>query len=505
MKVIIMLLAIVLLITACHTHDHDHDHGHDHAHDHGTTEEHDHEENIITYTISKDSIELFVEFAAFAAGTPQTMRIHGTDLKTFKPLAMNDLKTYAKDGTKATCKVVKDGIVEATIQFAKAGNYDLIIETKTSFTLPQLPVAATHEASLTLKYPNCDQAGSIAYLLDQIWKGNFSTVAAQKQPVGDIIHTSGMIQAASTDLISIVAKNDGVVSIRKKNITDGTAVRAGELLFTVLGNGILEDDLEMNFLKAQSNLDQEKTNLERKKKLVEERIIGQKELDEANNTYQLAQAEFDNIKRLFDKGEKRHLVTNPTNGFVSQLLVQEGQFVKAGQELAIVLQSSRIQIKIDVSPRHRSIMAGITDAHFVNPYNNKVYSMKELDGRVLSFGKMTSDKEGHYIPMFFEINNHPDLLPGTMIEAYLLAPPQKEALCIPLAAVLEEMGSYVVFLQKSGESFEKQIVTLGANDGKMVQVLTGIAPNEKIVLQGTLQVKLASMATAVDPHAGHNH
>lgn len=510
MKLLMKLLfvASLLLIIGCHDHDHE---GHDHSeHNHDDHEGHDHGAmDVITYTLWEGNTELFIEFTPFILKKSNQIRIVLTTLDSFKALN-SDLSIHINNGTKIKAKSSQLGVYEANLAFQKAGKQKLIFvlgtaTNKRSIVLKDIPVFENQEAAFHGTHPNADATGSINYQRKEAWNNLFKVEPVQQKPVGTIVHTSGIIEPSTTDLSTLVAKRDGVVNIRKKNLTSGTAVRARELLFTVTGKGIVEDDLEMNFIKAQSNLDRQKSNLDRKKQLLEENIIGQKEYDQALNEYELAEAEFNNIRKLFNKGEKRHLVSAPTTGFVSQLLVQEGQFVKAGQPLASVLKTSRVQIKVDVSPRYRALLPTIVDANFVNPYTDKAYSMSDLEGTVISFGRMTSHAEGHYIPLYFEINNHPDLSPGAMVEVFLMTQANAQQLSLPLSAVLEEMGSYVTFVQKSAETYEKQVVEVGANDGKMVQILSGLSLGDKVITQGALQVKLASMSGSVDPHAGHNH
>jgi cobalt-zinc-cadmium efflux system membrane fusion protein len=511
MKLLIMLLLVAssLLIIGCHSHD-EHD-GHDHGeantdehegHDHGAAE-------VITYTVWDGNTELFIEFTPFILKKNNQIRIVLTTLDSFK--AMNaDLSIHINNGTKIKAKSSQIGVYQANLTFQKAGKQKLIFAlgtgtNKRSIILNDISVFETQDAAFHSANPTADAAGSINYQRKDAWNNLFKVEPVQQKPVGTIVHTSGIIEPSTTDLSTLVAKRDGVVNIRKKNLTSGTTVRARELLFTVTGKGIVEDDLEMNFIKAQSNLDRQKSNLDRKQRLLDDNIIGQKEYDQSLNEYELAEAEFNNIRKLFNKGEKRHLVSAPTAGFVSQLLVQEGQFVKAGQPLASILKTSRVQIKVDVSPRYRALLPTIINANFVNPYTDKAYSMLDLEGKVISFGRMTSHAEGHYIPLYFEINNHPDLSPGAMVEVFLMTQPNAQQLTVPLSAVLEEMGSYVTFVQKSAETYEKQVVEIGANDGKMVQILSGLSAGDKVITQGALQVKLASMSGTVDPHAGHNH
>lgn len=506
------LLGISLLLASCHSNcDHDHE-GHDHSgHDHGDHSGHDHgsEKPVITYTLEQEATELFLEFAPFVVNQSNKLHIVVTNLETIKPIEAA-VTVHIKGISKSKAKKLQTGVYEAPLSIKNTKPLDLIVVIdqngkKQSFTLNQLPVAKDDHDMFHVEYPNADVPGSISFVREQAWITPLEVTTAKTTPVGNIIHSSGLIQPSSSDLSSVVAKSAGIVTIRKKNMTNGTAVRAGELLFTVTGKGIVEDDLEMNYIKAQSTLDRESSNLERKKKLLEDNIIGQKEYDQILNQYELAKAEYDNIEKLFAKGKKRHLVTTTTSGFVSQLLVQEGQFVKAGQPLASILKTSRVQIKIDVSPRYRAMLPSVVDANFVNPYNNNAYSLSDLEGKVISFGRMTSHEEGHYIPMFFEINNHPDLAPGALIEAYLLTQTQHEQLTIPNSAILEEMGSYVVFVQKSAETFEKQVIEKGTTDGKVTQVLKGLKAGDKVIAKGGLQIKLASMNNVADPHAGHNH
>ena len=52
----------------------------------------------------------------------------------------------------------------------------------------------------------------------------------------------------------------------------------------------------------------------------------------------------------------------------------------------------------------------IGSANFCTPYNNKVYTLKGLNGRLLSYGK-ASDDNGYYVPVTFEFDNKGDIIP----------------------------------------------------------------------------------------------
>jgi membrane fusion protein, heavy metal efflux system len=70
--------------------------------------------------------------------------------------------------------------------------------------------------------------------------------------------------------------------------------------------------------------------------------------------------------------------------------------------------------------------------------------------------------------------------------------------------LVEEQGNFYVYVQTEGESFQKRNVTLGAQDGRRVQLLSGVAAGERIVTKGAYMIKLATQSGAVPAH-GHEH
>ena len=62
----------------------------------------------------------------------------------------------------------------------------------------------------------------------------------------------------------------------------------------------------------------------------------------------------------------------------------------------------------------------------------------------------------------------------------------------------------VAFVQVSGETFQKRDLTLGIQDGDFIQVLSGLAPGERVVTKGAYAIRLASVSTTIPAH-GHAH
>ena len=196
-------------------------------------------------------------------------------------------------------------------------------------------------------------------------------------------------------------------------------------------------------------------------------------------------------------------MTSPINGYVKSCLVKEGDYVTVGQPLMTVTQTRRLMLKAEVSERYYPSVRQVVSANFKTPYNNRVYQLSELNGRLLSYGKASGDTS-YYIPVTFEFDNRGEMTPGSFVEVYLLASERKDIISLPVSAITEEQGLNFVYIQLDEEGYRKQEVRLGGNDGQRVEILSGLKGGEKVVTQGAIHVKLASASNAIPAHTHHH-
>jgi membrane fusion protein, heavy metal efflux system len=183
--------------------------------------------------------------------------------------------------------------------------------------------------------------------------------------------------------------------------------------------------------------------------------------------------------------------------------VSEGQYVTAGQPLATITKNNRLVLRADVSLKDADQVAFIQEANFTIPQNQITYNTRSLNARLLAVGKSTADNSP-FIPVHFELDSKPGILPGTFAEVYLKTVPLYNVLVIPVRALVEEQGVFYVYVQTEGESFQRREVKLGANDGQQVQVLSGVSEGERVVTKGAYQIKLSTASGTLPAH-GHEH
>ena len=330
----------------------------------------------------------------------------------------------------------------------------------------------------------------------QAAKTTFEVREIQPASFNQVVKTTGQVLAAPGDEAVIVATSNGVVSFSSNKLTEGTKVQKGQSLFQISSKDIAEGDY---YTKVKATYEAAKASYDRAEALVKDKIISQKEFESTKLEFENAKTAYNAVSN--NKTAKGVSVNAPINGHMKNILVKEGEYITVGQPLATVSQNQRLVLRAEVSQRYYNAMQSVKSANFKTPYD-KVYSLEDLNGRLLSFGK-TSNENSFFIPVSFEFDNKGEVIPGSFVEVYLISSPIENTLSIPVSALTNEMGIYYVYVQIDEEGYRKQEVALGANNGKEVQIIKGLHPGDRVVTQGAYQVKMASASGAI-PH-GHSH
>ncbi|MBE0648863.1 MAG: efflux RND transporter periplasmic adaptor subunit, partial [Bacteroidales bacterium] len=340
----------------------------------------------------------------------------------------------------------------------------------------------------------------IIYTKEQAWKTDFSTQPVVRRPFNQVIKTSGQVLPARGDEVMVPATASGMVKSGSIDLLTGIRVQKDQWIFTIKTSDLSEDNLQTQISLALTALEKAQSDFTRAEELIKENIISQKQFLEAQTSLAEATTRYEALTRNVTSGGKK--IFSPITGFLKTVYVHEGDYVTVGEPLAMVSQNRKLVLKADVSPRFSSKLPGVVSASFKTLYNNEVHDIKELGGKLVSFGK-TADNYTFYTPVFFEFDNHGEIVPGSFAEVYLKLAARPSSLVIPLSALTDEAGTLYVYIQIDGELFEKREVEVGDNDGSNVVILNGIREGERVVTTGTTQVKMASLSSSI-PH-GHAH
>lgn len=523
---VLLISAIVSCNPAGKEHDsHDEQQGHNHSeevddhegvNDHEEVNDHegvdDLEEVKFQYTAYSNSFELFAEADAFIAGEKANVLSHFSLLPSFKAVENGKISITLSVNGKETSQTLNEptrkGIYSFNIQPEMQGTGKLAFEITNDegtfeVVVPDVTVFTNkedaHQASekIGVSYTNTS-----VFTKEQSWKIEFATALPSLEPFGQVIKTTALVTPAQGNELVITAKTNGILLFNSGLVLEGVDVKAGQPLFTISGSNLSDNNISVKYVEAKSNFEKANANYKRAMELSEEKIVSEKELLDAENQYVNAKSIYDNISKDFSISGQS--LKSPQSGFIKQLFVKNGEYVEAGQSIAVVTQDHSLFLNAEVAAKYAPILANIQTANIRSLYDKNSFSLEELNGSVLSYGK-AANSDNYLIPLVLQIENNGHFVIGGFVELYLKTFSQNLTLVVPSTSLMEEQGNYFVCVQVTPELFEKREVFIGGTDGRNTEIVNGITASERIVTRGAMLIKLAQATGTLDAHSGHVH
>jgi len=456
--------------------------------------------------------EVFAEAAPFVVGKTSRVLSHFTHLPGFNAVISGSitirLVIEGKEVSQQLTQPTRKGIYAFDITPGTPGKgqifYDIANDKgKSQLVVSDISVFSKEEDAVKAAQALVKSSPfSAVFTKEQTWKIDFATDMPKSEPFGQVIKTTAQVQSAQGDEILVSAKTSGMLMFSSGNVLEGKSVSNGQILFSVSGSGMAENNSTVRFLEAQNNYEKAKSDYERMKDLAKDKIVSDKDLIAAKNQYENTKAIYDNLNTNFSaKGQN---VTSTMSGFVKQLFVQNGQYVEAGQPIVSISQNKTLVLHAEVQQKYAQLLGNISNANIRTLHNNQAYTLAELNGKVLSYGRNTNT-DNYLIPVSLQIDNKGSFIAGGFVELYLKTTTNTQAITVPNEALLEEQGNYFVYVQINPELFEKREVNPGTTDGLRTEILKGLSENERIVTKGATLIKLAQATGTLDAHSGHNH
>lgn len=248
-------------------------------------------------------------------------------------------------------------------------------------------------------------------------------------------------------------------------------------------------------------------NRDRQRRLREEGISSERSLLEAELAYKQADAERDAARsrlRVFGlRGGSGPDMTldSPIAGVVVERHATRGENVSPDDTLFILADLSRVWVIGRVYEQQVAQVApGMNATLTLNAYPGRTWT------GTVDFVGATLDESTRTLPIRVEIGNPDDLLRPGLFGSLRLASgqPTSTSVVVPLAAVQTVDNRTVVFVagHEDGE-FAAHPVTTGRENTRQVEVLEGIEPGARIVVEGAFILKSELMRGELG--SGHAH
>jgi Cu(I)/Ag(I) efflux system membrane fusion protein/cobalt-zinc-cadmium efflux system membrane fusion protein len=222
------------------------------------------------------------------------------------------------------------------------------------------------------------------------------------------------------------------------------------------------------------------------------------------------------IARLEKTGQVAKTLTlyAPYDGIVTMKMVREGQFIKGGMELLMLSDISKVWVYADIYEYEMPWVKVGQKANIILPY----VGSDPIESEVSYIYPFVEPKT-RTIKARFVIDN-PDftLKPDMYVNVRLESQPVKDALAVPVEAVLHSGEVETVFVALGDGKFEPRQVKTGLqSESGSIEVIQGLLEGELVVVSAQFMLDSESklreaiqkmlnpepQASKADPHADH--
>ena len=308
------------------------------------------------------------------------------------------------------------------------------------------------------------------------------------------------INLSSDEMADAVALIDG--RIERTFVKKNSNVGRGQVLFELVNEDIpiKIQQAESSIARAEAQLLQARNSFQRYERLKEKNATSLEKYDEAKLNYEAAAASLREANAVKDQllvQDSRQDVIAPIDGEILILYKQIGAYVQAGTPIALVGNFDRLNFSLPVEDAgaRRLAVGERFELNFKNSRSfRKAYDTEYGAGNLgneqifpVYVKEIMPDlsQAAAMRKIVFEVDNSVGILEQ---QAYsnveLTRAVGNHALTAPLAA-MSDTGKQYVFVVTPENTLERRKISTGADDGKYVEILTGLREGDTVVTSAT--------------------
>jgi len=339
-----------------------------------------------------------------------------------------------------------------------------------------------------------------------------SVVTVAPENISNVTELPGRVEATRT--AEVRARVGGIVL--KRTFIEGADVRAGQMLFEVdpapfqaayNSAKATAAQADAGLVRAEANLSQANTKLNRYRGLVDSNAVSKQEFDDLQSAQKLAAADVSaaiaavGTARAAVETSRLNLsyatVTAPISGRIGRALITEGALVTANDQhsMAVIQQLDPIYVTLTQSSVETRRLKDIVSQSGKGGAKARLTLVTE-DGRPydhpgqLLFSEAVVDPASSSVILRAQFPNpQRSLLPGTYVRVRLEQGTRAGAIAIPQQAVMRTAdGSMVMTVDGNGKVAPRPVKTDGAYGTKWI-ISDGLNHGDQVIVEGLQKAK----------------
>ncbi len=345
--------------------------------------------------------------------------------------------------------------------------------------------------------------------------GGMPNFGDNEYPVQEVKMSSAEMQTTYPATISGIQD----VEIRPKvsgfltriNVTEGQKVNAGQVLF-VIDNETYQAQVRQSQAMvntAQSQVNTAKLTYENSQQLFDNHVIGEYELQTAENSYKSAQAQLAQAQAALASARETLsfcYVKSPARGVVGTLPLKKGALVSSSNVLTHVSDISQMEVYFSMTEKDMLAMSkgngglqGAVDQFPALKLQLADGTIYNCEGRVTAISGVINQATGS-IQLKAHFPNPDGLLKSGGSGTIIIPRANEGAIVIPQSVVSEVQNKkFVYLLSDSNKVVYTEITVDPQNDGNNYIVTSGLHLGDKYVTNGITKLQDQMVIVPITP------
>ncbi|PLX98525.1 MAG: hypothetical protein C0623_12690 [Desulfuromonas sp.] len=255
--------------------------------------------------------------------------------------------------------------------------------------------------------------------------------------------------------------------------TEGSRLVKDEVILTI--DSVSQ---KANLERALVDAEMQQANMRRLENLVAKNLVSRREYDNSVTAYETARQNLKLARIALNKSSVRA----PIAGVLDKRFVERGEYVKVGDPVAVIVQVDRLKVLVDVPEKDvRSLHVG----EVVDVLQTQIDTGETIKriGKLVHLAYNADPVTRTYLAKF-EVDNHDrQLRPGMIVRIEALRRTLKDAIAVPLYALIDNDGRKVVFVEEQGRA-QMRPVEIGRVVRDQVVVQSGLEAGENLIIKG---------------------
>lgn len=300
---------------------------------------------------------------------------------------------------------------------------------------------------------------------------NAVTLLLTPTTITDRIDLPGYIEPWTR--LPLMAKLNGTIT--EVVVSEGDRVNKNDILAR-----IENDDFRIALERAEAAYNLAQAEYNREKSIYDKGVSPAASLDINRTNMHKAKADYENARLQLS----RTTITSPMDGVISHLDAKVGLQLSVGDPIAEILAVDRMKAVIGIPE---------SDVTAVRKLENVDVTVQALGDKIMSGKKHFLSPSPESAARVYNLelaidNSHGELLDGMFVRADIVKKRVDNILAVPFYSVISRNDEQYVFIEDEGVA-RKRKVSLGIMEKWLVQITAGLNPGDRILIEGHRDVE----------------